>query len=178
MNRQQRRRMERDLARETARYSGEDGNDRALRDYAQETYDPYRLRNLQSFLANDGFGTDMETRSRVFKESFLRREKTKQSIERNGITLKELEAAREEGRMYGFHQAAWPILRGCFAAAVMAAHDEFDFTDEQCFQMINAMYMKYLYAMDNQELIDDVLRATGIEIRMDDPLEPVQYTGV
>ena len=92
----------------------------------------------------------------------------------NGITSDDLERKYQEGRRYGFQEASMPMLKTCIAAAAIVLHDEFGFDEDQVFRGISEIGNKMLYCLNNQDLVNETIEKTGIDIQMDDVLEPVQ----
>lgn len=128
----------------------------------------------KSLLQGRGAIEEIQRRSASFRQSASVRQKIAERVERNGITERELQDSWEDGRQYGFNQAAWPIIRGCFAGVCIAAHDEFGFDEDQCFRLICKLNDTITYALSHEELVEETLKRTGIEIRLGDALEPVQ----
>jgi hypothetical protein len=95
-------------------------------------------------------------------------------IERNGITMAEMEEEFQRGRETGFKEAAEPILKSCYAGICLALHEEFGFGMKRCFRTIAKVDEKIKYALNHQELVDEVLEKTGLKIEMDDPFCRVQ----
>ena len=94
----------------------------------------------------------------------------------NGITTKDLEEAYERGRQEGFKQAAVPIVKSCYAGICVALHDVFGFGTERCYRAVNAVDEKIIWALNHQELVDEVLQKTGIDIDFGAPFDRVEKT--
>ena len=93
---------------------------------------------------------------------------------RNGISSEDLERKFEEGRRFGFKEASMPMFKTCLAASCLALHELFQFDEEQIFQAVSEIGNRIVYCLDNQELVDETLEKTGIQIDMDDAVHPVQ----
>lgn len=128
----------------------------------------------QTMLQGRGALDEIQRRSDSFRNSAFIRQKIADRVERNGITEKDLNESWEDGRQYGFNQAAWPVIRSCFAGVSIALHDEFGFDDEQCYRLICRLNDTITYALSHEELVEETLAKTGIELRLGDVLEPVQ----
>ena len=96
------------------------------------------------------------------------------ALERNGITLHDLEDEFERGREAGFQAAAMPIIKCCYAGIILALHDVFGFGQERCYRAIKAVDEKTLFSLHHSELADEVMEKTGIKLELDEPFERVQ----
>lgn len=92
----------------------------------------------------------------------------------NGITPKDLEDEFHRGREIGFKEASLPILKSCYAGICIALHDEFGFGESRCFRAIKAVDEKIVWALNHQELVEEVLQKTGLSLQLDEPFERVQ----
>ena len=90
-------------------------------------------------------------------------------IERNGITMEEMEEEYERGRKDGFLEAAEPILKSCYAGICLALHETFGFGSERCYKAIEAVDRKIVFSLGHEELVEEVLDKIGLEIQMDEP---------
>lgn len=157
-------------------YNGPKAQRKALAAEVAPAADPARLERLKQYTANDGFGNNNEARSRAYSMDYIAHHTIRSRIERNGggITEKELEDAREQGRMYGFRQAAFPIMRGALASAIIVLMEDYGFDKEQCYETIGKMYELMANAISDDDLTEAAFEKAGIDIVMDDPLEPVR----
>lgn len=96
------------------------------------------------------------------------------ALYKNGFTEKDIQDAFEEGRQLGFEQAGWNVIRTCYAGMCLALHDVFGFGEERCFRAISATDEKVKWALHHQELVDEVLKKTGLSIEFDDVFDRVQ----
>lgn len=94
----------------------------------------------------------------------------------NGITPEDLREEFERGRKTGFQEAALPIIKSCYAGICIALHDEFGFGENRCLRALKAVDQKVLWALDNQELVDEVFEKTGLTLQLDEPFDRVQKT--
>ncbi len=92
----------------------------------------------------------------------------------NGIRPEDLDAKFEEGRAYGYREAALPMFKTCIAAACLMLHETFGMDEDQIFTGAGVLGNKILYCLENQNLVDEVMEKTGIQIDMDDSLEVIQ----
>ena len=112
------------------------------------------------------------------REQFQRRmevhDQVRKIIEHNGITARDLDEAREQGRQEGFKQAAEPIIKCCYAGIILELHDEFGFGENRAFRAIKAVDEKIIWALNHSELCDEVLEKVGLELCLDEPFDRVQ----
>ena len=92
----------------------------------------------------------------------------------NGITVKDVEREYERGRQDGFKQAAWPIIKSCYAGICIALHDEFGFGQQRCYKALKAVDEKIVWSLSHSELADEVLDKTGIKLNLDEPFDRVE----
>lgn len=95
----------------------------------------------------------------------------------NGITPDDVRREYERGRKDGFQEAGISLTTSVYAGVILALKDEFDFDEEQCFRAVKNMDQKIVWAIENAELAEQVLKETGIRLNMDDPLERVSKEG-
>lgn len=114
-------------------------------------------------------------RSKKLVASYSKQQRIEALI-KNGITTKDLEESYENGRLEGFKQAAIPIVKSCYAGICTALHDEFGFGTERCYRAIKAVDEKIIYALNHQELVDEVLQKVGLDIEFDAPFDRVVRT--
>ena len=91
----------------------------------------------------------------------------------NGITADDLQKEYERGRADGFKDASWPIIKSCYAGICVALHDKFGFGQQRCLRALKAVDENILYALNHQELVDEMLEKTGIRLNLDEPFDRV-----
>ena len=111
-------------------------------------------------------------KSKALVASYTKQQRIAELI-KNGITPHDLQQEHEKGRSQGFKEAAMPIIKCCHAGIILVLHDNFGFTDEQCFEAVSAVDNKIIWALNHLELAEEVLDKTGIEI-VDDAFDRVQ----
>lgn len=92
----------------------------------------------------------------------------------NGITQKDVDDAFHEGFNKGFKAAAMPIIKSCIAATGAMLHDEFGFGEQRCYKALRALNEKMVLAIERQDLVDETLKKTGIEVAFDDEMPVVK----
>lgn len=91
---------------------------------------------------------------------------------KNGITDKDLKAewykGLEAGRAEGIYS--------CYAAAILAAQDEFGVDRKSLMRLINRLDEHVCNTLSSKEAIDNVYKKTGISITFDSPFGHVEET--
>ncbi len=95
------------------------------------------------------------------------------SLIQNGITPEDTRREYDRGRRDGFREASMPIFKTCLAAACIALQEE-GMSEDDIYRVVSVMSEKIIYCLNHQEIVEEAMEKTGIELRMDDPLEPVQ----
>lgn len=121
-----------------------------------------------------GFSETREMRDAQFRREVEARRDAARMIEQSKALKARMEERYEEGRAFGFKQAAMPMFKTCIAAACVALHDELGMDDGTIYQAASAIGQQIIYCLNNQELVDETLEKTGIRIDMNDTLEPIQ----
>ena len=117
----------------------------------------------------------MQERNEHFRASVDARRAVLAAIQRRPELQKRIEEVYEEGRLYGFKQASWAIIKCCLAGAVLTLKNEFGIEDdEKIIAGLKDLHNRIVWALNFNELADDVLKQTGIEVRTNDPLEPIR----
>lgn len=121
------------------------------------------------------FSAMRELRNERFRAGVDARRAVMAAIEGNRAMKDRVQEVYEEGRQAGFKQAAWPIIKCCMAAACLTLQNEFGIDDDnRIVDGLKDLHNRIVWALNYSELADDVLAKTGIELRLDDPLEPIQ----
>lgn len=94
------------------------------------------------------------------------------SLQRNGITIEDLDKSYHEGYDEGARIAAENTLKNIFAAVALVLHEDYDFDDNRCMDVLNAIDQKVIYALDSREMVQQVWDDLSIEMRFDgNPLD-------
>lgn len=102
------------------------------------------------------------------------KQKKMDELQRNGITLADLEANYALGRSDGFKEAAEPIWQGCFAAVCLALHDLYGFGKKRCAEVLNRVDHHMNYSITTEEAIAEVFERIGLQLDFADPFKRVQ----
>lgn len=93
-------------------------------------------------------------------------------IQRNGITIDDLDRAGKEGYHDGAKIAAENTMRNIYAAVALVMHEKYGFGKKRLMDVLNAVDEKVIYALDGREMVQRVWDETGLEMTFDgDPLE-------
>lgn len=102
------------------------------------------------------------------------KQKKMDELQRNGITLADLEANYALGRSDGFKEAAEPIWQGCFAAVCLALNELYGFGKKRCAEVLNKVDYHMNYSITTEEAIAEVFNRIGLELDFTDPFKRVQ----
>lgn len=86
------------------------------------------------------------------------------NIERNGITIEDVNRAANEGYQQGIALAQEATMKACYAAMCLALKELHGFGTKRCMAVLNAVDEKIVYALTSEELINQVFRDLEIEI--------------
>lgn len=92
----------------------------------------------------------------------------------NGITEQDVDNAFHEGFNKGFKAAAMPIIKSCIAATGSVLHDVLGFGEKECYEALKALNEKMVFTIERQDLVDETLRKTGVEVTFDDEMPVVR----
>lgn len=95
-------------------------------------------------------------------------------LQRNGITLADLQANYDKGYHDGFKKAAEPIVRGCYAGVCLALNDLYGFGHKRCADVLNALDQHITMTLSSVEAIDEVWERMGLKLDFNDPFTRVQ----
>ena len=87
---------------------------------------------------------------------------------RNGISMDDIEVAREEGRAAGFVEGSQAAAREGFAAAIVVLKRDFGFDEDKVVDFLKNMDLIARYMMSRQETVTEALDEAGVEIRFGD----------
>ena len=103
-------------------------------------------------------------------------------IQRNGITLQDLERNFDKGVKQGYEKGAEHSLKACYAAVCLTLKKLYGFGGKRCMNVLQAMDEHILYALTDEELIDKVFEDMKLEIRFsetfpEDRITEVEHAG-
>lgn len=93
-------------------------------------------------------------------------------IQRNGITIDDLDRAGRQAYQDGAKMGAENTMRNIYAAVALTLHEMYGFGKTRCERVLNAIDQKVIYALDSKEAIQQAWDEIGLTITFDgDPLE-------
>ena len=104
-------------------------------------------------------------------EEKARHKKTQEAmarIERNGITVEDLEQQYNLGLQDGFKAGKSQTFETLFAAIALALNELHGFDAEQCVEVMNLVHDKVFFALSTDEAIKEVYDTLGLEIVFND----------
>ena len=115
------------------------------------------------------FRSEMELKNEAFRRGINARQEVLSLIERNDALKKRVQEVYD-----GFKEAGWPIIKCCMAGACLMLREEFGFEDDDIIRGLKTLHEKTAWALSYSELAEEVLKQTGIELQLEDPLEPIR----
>ena len=87
-----------------------------------------------------------------------------EAVERHGITVEELDRNYDRGWHDGFLKGMETMQKSATCAAILVLKDGFRFGGERLERFLTAYIDKLAFAMSDEELAEEAVRKTGIEI--------------
>lgn len=160
-------------------------NARARFDLAKDSADAEAIRiaqtvkgiqnNMRMIRESGSFSEVRENQDAAFRRSVEARMETARLIEQSKALQERMAEEFEKGRQAGFKQAGWPIIKCCMAGACLMLSEAFGMDEDEIVRGLNVLHEKIALALTYSELAEDVLDKTGIELQLDDPLEPIRH---
>ena len=92
-------------------------------------------------------------------------------INKNGITLEDLKNVEDRGIKDGFARGAEETMLACYAAVSLTLHELNGFGHEECMAVLKGADEKVVYALNTQELLDQMRDELGIEFHLRDGMD-------
>lgn len=106
------------------------------------------------------------------RQQRIQDDKTLSSIQRNGITIEDLDRAAQEGYRDGNRIGAENTMKICYAAVALTLHERLGYGKKRCMDFLNAMDEKVIYSLDSAEAMQQVFDDIGLQLRFrGDPLD-------
>lgn len=93
---------------------------------------------------------------------------------KQGISPQDLEREYRKGYEAGFKAAGEPMVKTCYAAACLAAHDKFGFGKKRCLRLLRSLDKHVVDTLTSVEAIEEAYKKVGIQINFNDPFERVE----
>lgn len=120
-----------------------------------------RQRQIDAFWA---LSPEERARRMADNEAFRR-------INKNGITLEDLKNVEDRGIKDGFARGAEETMLACYAAVSLTLHELNGFGHEECMAVLKGADEKVVYALNTQELLDQMRDELGIEFHLRDGMD-------
>lgn len=98
----------------------------------------------------------------------------KAKLERNGITIADLEKATNEGFEKGYQIASADTIKACYAAMCLALKEIHGFKKKRCRRVLQAVDQIILYRLTGDDLIEQVWREIGLQLNFNEPLDRLE----
>ena len=121
-----------------------------------------------------GYRSTIDRKDAAFRRGIEARTAVLDLIEKNEALKQRMQEIYDEGRKAGFKEAGWPIIKCCMAGASLMLQEEFSMSDDDIIRGLKTLHEKIAWALNYSEMAEEVLQKTGIELQLDDPLEPVR----
>jgi hypothetical protein len=95
-------------------------------------------------------------------------------LERNGITIADLEKAGNDGFAKGYEVASFDTIKACYAALCLALKEIHGFKKKRCARVLRAVDNAVLYRLTGDDLIQQVWDEIGLNINFNDPLDRIE----
>lgn len=113
-----------------------------------------------------------------YAQMVIEREKVRKKhvmrIEQNGITIDDLEKEYKRGYDKGFNEAAEPMYKYMMAAICLALRELHRWGEKRILRVLQCVDEKVIYALSTDEIVEEVLDKTGIEILFQEPFDRVK----
>lgn len=113
-----------------------------------------------------------------YAQMVIEREKVRKkhiiNIERNGITIADLEAEYKKGYDAGYDTAAEPMYKYMMAAICLALRELHGWGKKRIMEVLTKVDEKVLYALPSDDVVGEVFDQIGLELIFKDPVERVR----
>lgn len=97
---------------------------------------------------------------------------TLSNIQRNGITIDDLDNAAQEGYRDGNKAGAENTMKICYAAIAIVLHAEYEYDTDMIMDFLNKVDNTVLYSLDSHEAVQQVWDEIGLQLSFSgDPLD-------
>ena len=80
---------------------------------------------------------------------------------------------RKQTRDEAILTASGPIVKAIYAGLICVLADEYGFTTEACFDVLKSLDDKVILCLDSDEIAEEALRKTGIQLNLGEAFERV-----
>lgn len=108
----------------------------------------------------------------VKRDQAIRAAKAK--LERNGITMEDVDKAGKDGYVQGYEAAGCDTVRACYAAICLALKEVHGFGKKRCTEVLRKVDDIILYRLTGQELVDQVWDEMGLRLEFNAPFDRIE----
>lgn len=98
----------------------------------------------------------------------------KARLERNGITMEDVDKAGRDGYMQGYDAAACDTVQACYAAICLALKEKHGFGKKRCAEVLRAVDDIIIYRLTGRELVQQVWDEIGLKLDFNAPMDRVE----
>ena len=98
----------------------------------------------------------------------------KAKLERNGITVADLDKAIKDGYSEGYQVAGFDTIKACYAATCLALKRMHGFGKRRCAKILKTMDELVLYRLTGEDLIQQVWDELGLKLEFTSALDRIQ----
>lgn len=102
------------------------------------------------------------------------RKKKQAELERNGITVRELEQNWQKGFDEGFARAASQVIKGIYAGICLTLNDLYGFGHKRCADVLSDLDNRIVVSLGTEEEIEEVWKRMNLEINFAEPFNRIQ----
>ena len=178
MNRAQRRKAARDSKRSVQLMVSGPKIEKLSGDIAAARHEEQQLakeiRQIEQQLKSGTFSSMASASQDKFRREYAAREAKKAQLQRNGITIQDLEENYRIGYEDGLKEGQQWETKAFFAAICLALNKHFGFGAKRCHRILTEVYDTVCFNIDSQEIVQEVFDTMGLFISFDtDPFDPV-----
>ena len=93
---------------------------------------------------------------------------------RNGIRIKDLEQAREDGWKQGKEDTEQFCFHVIYAAILITICEKYGWDADKAAELLREVDHQVVTCIEDQDIVDEAFEKTGIQLSWTDPLERVQ----
>ena len=88
---------------------------------------------------------------------------------KNGITPRDVDDAYAQGRKDAIDHVSEYVMKDCYAAFLLAAHEVFGFGHKRCLSLLRAADERICNSLASDEAVAEVFKTLGVRISFLDP---------
>lgn len=108
----------------------------------------------------------------VKRDQAIRAAKAK--LERNGITMEDVDKAGRDGYAQGYEVASCDTVLACYAAICLALKETHGFGKKRCAEVLRKVDDIILYRLTGQDLVNRVWDEMGLRLEFNAPFDRIE----